>query len=152
MLENIKLKKIIMWMVIIFPIILIFNLSIDKYFIVKNKSLFDKELLLTHVCALSFESLFSPEPKASLLGSEILKQLKVNSLEFDLTKILKVTELSDKKCQVIASLSNGNGSFELVMDKSSKYPFGYKLNELIEVEVTEKAIKEFSSTSNLEKE
>lgn len=136
---------------VIFPLIILLSVSMDRYFIIKNKTLFDKQLHLSEVCALSFENLFSPEPKKSLIGTEIIKQLKEHSLEFDLNKILKVTDIGDKKCQIIASLSNGHGSFELVMDESSKYPFGYILKELIEVELADKSIQEINS-STVEKE
>lgn len=115
-------------------------LSDKKYFVLKNSNLVSDRPLLTWVCEEAFTSITKKTPIKDLTEVTILNELSRSEFKVNSEEVLSVLAVKDDLCRIIVKGEGKVRSFLVNFNKSSSYPFYYKLSEINETEVTNSEI------------
>lgn len=104
------------------------------YFITRGGEIFKERLLLSDVCEKSFRSLTSGENHPFFLSSGIIEIVKKEPFLIDDYKVLKLSSMGEKFCQIIIKEGKTLRGFKAEFEQDSSSPFYFKLLNLEEFE------------------
>lgn len=120
---------------LVFSLIVTFLAFKKERFIFTNGKIFKEELLKEAFCAESFKNLTSANPSTYFLTKEIHKLVTDQPFIIDDYETLYLNDDKENSCKIIVKTSSGLKSFIIKLKESSLFPLGYKLSELLELEV-----------------
>jgi len=138
--QNKQLRIVLGIAVILMVANLTLILSDKKYFILKNSKLVSDRPLLTWVCEEAFINISKKTPIKDLTETNILNELTRTEFKVATDEIFSVLALKDDLCRIIVHGEGKTRSFLVSFNKSSNYPFYYKLSEINETEISQSEI------------
>lgn len=138
--QNKQLRIVLGIAVILMVVNLTFVLSDKKYFVLKNSKLVSDRPLLTWVCEEAFLNITKKTPIKDLTETNILNELSRSEFKVASDEVLSVLAVKDDLCRIIVHGNGKTRSFLVNFNKSSDYPFYYKLSEINETEISNSEI------------
>jgi len=138
--QNKQLRIVLGIAVILMVANLTLILSDKKYFVLKNSKLVSDRPLLTWVCEEAFINISKKTPIKDLTETNILNELTRTEFKVSTEEIFSVLALKDDLCRIIVHGEGKTRSFLVNFNKSSNYPFYYKLSEINETEISQSEI------------
>lgn len=138
--QNKQLRIVLGISVILMVVTLTLVLSDKKYFVLKNSKLVSDRPLLTWVCEEAFINITKKTPIKDLTEVTILNELTRSEFKVSSEEVLSVLAVKDDLCRIIVKGEGRVRSFLVNFNKSSNYPFYYKLSEINETEISSSEI------------
>ena len=138
--QNKQLRIVLGVAVVLMVANLTLILSDKKYFVLKNSKLVSDRPLLTWVCEEAFINISKKTPIKDLTETNILNELTRTEFKVSTEEIFSVLALKDDLCRIIVHGEGKTRSFLVSFNKSSSYPFYYKLSEINETEISQSEI------------
>lgn len=136
-----KLLRIVLGIsVILMAVNLTLVLSDKKYFVLKNSKLVSDRPLLTWACEEAFINITKKTPLKDLTEVTILNELSRSEFKVSSEEVLSVLAVRDDLCRIIVKGEGKVRSFLVNFNKSTNYPFYYKLSEINETEISSSEI------------
>lgn len=133
--QNKQLRIVLGISIILMALNLTFVLADKKYFVLKNSKLVSDRPLLTWVCEEAFLNITKKTPIKDITEGNILNELARSEFKVSSEEVLSVLAVKDDLCRIIVKGDGKVRSFLVNFNKSSNYPFYYKLSEINETEI-----------------
>jgi hypothetical protein len=133
--ENRKLRIMMGISSLFFLLILVLMIFEKKYFVYQGHPVFEERILAESVCLEGFKSIIGGEPDKSLVSSGVLKILKNDPFELELTKLLEIKSMDQGACKLIIKSGKRLMAFMIGLEQSEDNPFFYKLLSIDELAV-----------------
>lgn len=131
--ENRKLRIMMGISSLFFLLILVLMIFEKKYFVYQGHPVFEERILAESVCLEGFKSIIDGVPDKSLVSSGVLKILKNDPFELELTKLLEIKSMDQGACKLIIKSGKRLMAFMIGLEQSEDNPFYYKLLSIDEL-------------------